>query len=163
MVTAIGLAAPAVAFSPTNQILLNWSSLGPGTLYFVQTSANWSNWTAVTSTTSTNVSLTFTGDTLRMFRLSGTNAPPQSVTLEWAPIFPSADVAGYFLYYGEATRNYTIQVDVGLATNAVVANLAAGTTYFFATTVYTFSDLESDYSNEVVWRCPLTLGIQMLP
>jgi hypothetical protein len=162
-VTAIGPTATAVALSPANQILLTWSSLGQGTQYHVQTSTNLPSWTAVTNTTATTVSLPFTGDKLRMYRLSAANAPPQSVSLEWSPEVTSADVAGYFLYYGDATRDYTIQVDVGSATNAVVTNLSAGTTYFFALTVYAVTGLQSDYSNEVVWQCPLGLGIQELP
>jgi hypothetical protein len=163
IVTAIGSARAGLAFSPANQILLTWSSLGEGTQYYVQTSTNLPSWTALTNTTTTNVSLTLTEDKSRMFRLSATNVPPQSVTLEWDPIVPSADVAGYFLYYGEATRDYTIQVDFGSATNAVVTNLSAGTTYFFAIAAYADSGLQSDYSNEVLWQCPLGLGIRELP
>jgi hypothetical protein len=163
MVTAVGPAAAGVAFPTTSQILLTWSSLGQGTQYYVQTSTNPPSWTAVTNTTATNVSLTFTGAKSRMFRLGAANVPPQSVSLEWDPIVTSPVVAGYFLYYGEATGDYTIQVDVGSGTNAVVANLSAGATYYFAITVYAASGLQSDFSNEVVWQCPLELGIQASP
>ena len=145
-------AAAAVAPPATNRVALTWGSLGSGTRYYVQTSTNLLTWTAATNTTATNVSLAFTAGQARMFRLSASNAPPQSATLAWDPSAPSTDVAGYFIYYGVSTRSYTNLVDVGLATNGVVSNLVAGTTYYFATTAYTSSGLESDYSNEAVWQ-----------
>ena len=78
--------AVAVVVPPaTNQVALTWGSLGPGTRYYVQTSTNLVTWTAATNTTATNVSLTLTRDAARMFRLSASNAPPQSVTLAWDP------------------------------------------------------------------------------
>jgi hypothetical protein len=99
-----------------------------------------------------------------MFRLSASNAPPQSATLAWNPSIPSTDVAGYFIYYGGATGIYTNRVDLGLAMIGVVSNLVAGATYYFTTTVYTFAGLESDYSNEAVWQCaPLRWRFQRLP
>ena len=100
---------------------------------------------------------------LKTLHLWASNAPPQSAMLAWNPSVPSAGVAGYFMYYGAAADSYTNRVDVGLATNAVVTNLSAGRTYYFATTAYTSSGLESDYSNEAVWQCPLRLKLQRLP
>ena len=156
--------AAAVVVPPaTNQVVLTWGSLGSGTRYYVQTSTNLLAWTAVTNTAATNVSLTFIGDKARMFRLSASNAPPQSVTLAWDPSVPSTDVAGYFIYYGASPGSYTNKVDVGLGTNGMVSNLVAGTTYYFARTAYTSSGLESDFSNEAVWQCPLRLKIQRSP
>jgi hypothetical protein len=156
--------AAAVVVPPaTNRVALTWSSLGSGTRYYVQTSTNLLTWTAATNTTATNVSLTFIGDKSRTVRLSASNAPPQSATLAWDLSAPSTDVAGYFIYYGASTRSYTNRLEVGLATNAAVSNLVAGTTYYFATTAYTSSGLESDYSNEAVWQCPLRLKLQRLP
>jgi hypothetical protein len=156
--------AAAVVVPPTtDRVALIWDSLGSGTRYYVQTSTNLLTWTAATNTTATNVSLTFTGDKSRTFRLSASNAPPQSATLAWDPSVPATDVAGYFIYYGVGTRSYTNLVDVGLGTNGVVSNLVAGTTYYFATTAYTSSGLESDYSSEAVWKCPLRLKLQRLP
>jgi hypothetical protein len=87
----------------------------------------------------------------------------QTVTLAWGPSVPSTNVAGYFIYYGVSTGSYTSQVDVGLGTNGVVSNLVAGTTYYVATTAYSASGLQSDFSNEVVWQSPLQMGIQRLP
>jgi hypothetical protein len=158
-------AAAGVVPPATNQTVLTWGSLGLGTQYYVQTSTDLLTWTAATNTTATNVSLAFTGDNARVFRLSASNAPPQSATLAWDAGAPSAGVAGYFLYYGTASRSYSNRVDLGLATSAVVTNLAVGTTYYFATTAYTSAGLESDFSNEAVWALqnPPQLRIRLLP
>ena len=85
---------------------------------------------------------------------AGQGQSPQSVTLAWNPSVGATDVAGYFIYYGGTTGNYTNRIDVGLATSGVVSNLLGGATYYFATTVYTSSGLESEYSSEVMWQCP---------
>jgi hypothetical protein len=168
LLTALGATgqwrAAAVVVPPiTNQVILTWGSLGPGTQYSVQTSTNLLTWTTATNTIATNVSLTFIGDPARMFRLSANNVPPQSATLAWNATDPSSGVTNYSIYYGVGTRAYTNLIDVGLGTNGVVSNLVAGTTYYFATTADTALGLESDYSNEAVWQCSLGLGIQRLP
>jgi hypothetical protein len=114
-------------------------------------------------TAATSVSLSFSGNTMRAFRLWASNPPPQSVSLAWNPNDSATNVAGYFIYYGGTTGNYTNQIDVGLATNGVVSNLQAGATYYFATTAYTSSGVESGYSAEIMWQRPLLLNIQQLP
>lgn len=155
--------AAVVGPPATNRVVLTWDSLGTGTRYYVQTSANLLTWTTVTNSIATNVILTFAGDTAPSFRLWASNAPPVSVKLTWDPSVPDTDVAGYFIYYGGATRNYANRVDVGLATTGVVSNLLAATPYYFAATAYTSSGLESDFSNEAVCQRPLRLRIQRLP
>ena len=157
---AVAVVVPPAA---TNRVVLTWGSLGSGARYYVQTSTNLVTWTAATNTIGTNVNLTFTGNKSRTFRLWASNAPPQSATLAWNPSVSSNQVAGYFVYHGGATRSYTNRFDVGLATSAVVTNLAAGMAYYFAITAYMSSGLESDYSNEAEWQCPLRLRIQRLP
>jgi hypothetical protein len=147
----------------TNRVALSWGALGPGTRYYVQTSTNLLTWTTATNTTATNVNLTFVGDKARTVRVSVSNAPPQSVTLAWDPTTPSTGVAAYFIYYGVGTRNYTNRLDVGPATTCVISNLAAKTTYYFATTAYSSSGLESDFSNEATWKSSLRLKISRLP
>ena len=145
LLAALGAAgqwrAAAVVVPPgtTNRVALAWCSLA------------------------TNVSLAFIGGQERMFRLSASNTPPQSATLAWNPSVPSTNVAGYFMYYGATPDSYTNRVDVGLGTNVVVTNLSAGKTYYFAATAYTSAGLESDYSNEAAWQCPLRLKIQRSP
>jgi hypothetical protein len=156
-------AAAIVVPPPTNQVVLTWGSLGPGTQYYVQTSTDLLTWTAATNTAGTSVSLALTGDKVRTFRLWASNAPLQSVTLAWDPSVPSTNVAGYFVYYGVSTGSYTNKVDIGMGTSGVVSNLVAGTTYYFATTAYTASGLESDFSSEVVWQSTLQLEIQWSP
>jgi len=79
---------------------------------------------------------------------------PLSVTLAWDPSVGATNVAGYYIYWGGTTGNYTNRIDAGLATNGVVSNLLAGGTYYFAATAYTSSGLQSGYSSEVVWQCP---------
>jgi hypothetical protein len=156
-------AVAAVVQPTTNQIVLTWESLGSGTQYSLQTSTNLVSWTVSTNTTATNVNLSFTADQARVFRLSATNSPPQSASLAWNAGASPGGVAGYFIYYGAATASYTNRINVGLATQGVVTGLVAGTSYYFATTAYDSSGLESVYSNEAVWQNTLQLRIHSLP
>ena len=59
------------------------------------------------------------------------------------------DIAGYRLFYGPTSGNYTQQIDVGNTTAATVSNLANGGTYFFVVTAYNTDAMESPPSNEV--------------
>ncbi len=145
------------------QVLLTWRPLGLGTTYCVQTSTNLLTWTNTATTTATNATLNLNGVGTCMFRLSASNAPPQSASLAWNPCSHATNVVGYNIYYGGATRNYTNKTNIGLATNCVMSGLQAGATYYVATTGYTASGMESNYSNEIVWKCPLLLSIQPLP
>ena len=70
-----------------------------------------------------------------------------SVPLAWNPS-PDPNVAGYKIYYGQASHVYTSSVDVGGVTNATITGLSAGLTYYFAATTYDATGLESDFSNE---------------
>jgi hypothetical protein len=90
---------------------------------------------------------------------------PGSVTLTWdAPTTnadgsPLDDLAGYKVYYGYPSRNYTDFIDVGMPscqtingkTNCTytVSNLSSGE-YYFAVTAYDISGNMSMYSNEAV-------------
>ena len=82
-------------------------------------------------------------------------AVADQATLSWtAPATntddsPLTDLAGYKVYYGTASRSYSQVIIAGNSTAYTVANLAAGTTYYFATTAYDASGNESAYSNEV--------------
>jgi hypothetical protein len=42
------------------------------------------------------------------------------------------DLAGYKVYWGTGSRNYSNIVDAGNKTNQVVSNLVSGVTYYFA-------------------------------
>ena len=150
--------AAAVVPPATNRVALTWGSLGPGTRYYVPTSTNLLTWTAATNTTATNVSLAFTGDKARMFRLSVSNAPPQSVTLAWDPSPGTNVIANYNVYYGVASATYTNVVAAGTNTTVSISNLVAGTTYYFAATAVDTSGLESDYSSGSF--CPYPAAIE---
>jgi len=164
-------AAPvqAAGVPPGNRILLSWSSLGLGTTYYVQTSTNLSTWTAATNTAATNVSLSYAGNSTRVFRLWASNAPPRSTTLAWNTSVPATGVTGYYIHYGTTTGNYTNRIDAGLSSSGTVPNLRVGVTYYFVMTAYTASGLESAYSNEAAWQSQqssqsaLRLNITPLP
>jgi len=80
----------------------------------------------------------------------------EEVTLVWDPN-TEADLAGYKIHVGAATRNYTRIEDVQLPdpTRYIVTGLNQGETYYFAATAYDISNNESDYSNEVVYTIPI--------
>jgi hypothetical protein len=77
----------------------------------------------------------------------------QSVTLAWNPVI-NASVAGYKVYYGSVSGNYTSVTSVGNVTNVTVSGLTEGATYYFATTSLSTSGLESGYSSEVPYTVP---------
>ncbi len=76
-----------------------------------------------------------------------------SVTLAWDPC-PDPTAAGYNLYYGPGSRNYTNIVDAANTTSISVSNLVPGATYYFAATTYNSVGLESDFSLEVSYAVP---------
>ncbi len=71
----------------------------------------------------------------------------QSITLAWDASGDSS-AAGYKIYYGTTSRNYTNSVDVGNVTNATLNLPETGVTYYFAATTYDSAGNESDFSNE---------------
>ncbi len=77
-------------------------------------------------------------------------------TLTWDPPrtnadgTPLTDLAGFKVYYGTSSRNYTSSLDVGNVTTRTVTNLADGPTYYFAVTAYDAMRNESSLSNEVI-------------
>lgn len=89
----------------------------------------------------------------RVQALGATVPPGQSVTLAWNP---STDptVVGYNVYYGGASGNYTNTLFAGNATSLTVSGLVEGTTYYFATTAYNNSGVQSPFSSEVSYTVP---------
>ncbi len=85
---------------------------------------------------------------------TSSNSPGNTATLTWdAPTTnadgtPLTDLAGYKVYYGTTSGNYTDVIDVGNVTTYKVEGLQPGT-YYFAVTAYDTSGNESNYSNEV--------------
>jgi hypothetical protein len=80
---------------------------------------------------------------------AGTVSRILSVTLEWDPS-PDSRVAGYLLYYGNASGKYLQPVDVGLETTYTVSGLDDDRAWYFSVKAYDGQGTESDYSNEVV-------------
>jgi fibronectin type 3 domain-containing protein len=74
--------------------------------------------------------------------------------LGWDPN-TEADLAGYNIYYGTATRGYGSPIDVGNQTEYTVNGLEEGQTYYFAAAAYDTNGNESDYSNEVSETIPV--------
>jgi fibronectin type 3 domain-containing protein len=56
------------------------------------------------------------------------------------------DLAGYKLYYGNASWDYAQVIDVGNTTMYTVTNLTAGDTYYFAVAAHDTSGYESEHS-----------------
>lgn len=73
----------------------------------------------------------------------------ENVTLEWDPS-PEESVAGYLLYYGNATGKYLPPIDVGKVTSYTINNLNIKKEWFFSVKAYDGETNQSDYSNEVV-------------
>jgi hypothetical protein len=90
--------------------------------------------------------------------------PPAVVTLGW-DASTNADVMGYTLYWGVATRSYTNTLKLANVTTGTISNLALATTYFFAATASDNLGLETDLSNEITYTtkspstAPLLHGI----
>lgn len=80
--------------------------------------------------------------------LSATLPNSNMVTLAWDSS-PSPAVAGYRVYLGTASGNYTTIVEVGNVTTNTVPGLTNGVTYFMAVTAYDTNGLESAFSNEI--------------
>ena len=76
-----------------------------------------------------------------------------TVNLAWNPSTGS-NVAGYKMYYGTASRNYSYNVNVGKSTSCSLSGLTAGKKYYFAATAYNTSNAESSYSSEISYTVP---------
>jgi hypothetical protein len=82
---------------------------------------------------------------------------PAAATLAW-DANTEPDVAGYRLYYGASSGNYSSSIDVGNTTTRMVDSLEAGATYYFVVTAYNSAGLESAPSNEVAYTPPSPLA-----
>ncbi len=86
--------------------------------------------------------------------LATTSQAGQSIALAWNPN-TETNLAGYKLYYGTAAGVYSGQVSVQQpGTDAIVTNLVAGATYYFAVSAYSTEGLESELSSEISYMVP---------
>ena len=107
--------------------------------------------------------------------LNASTAFASVVNLSWdAPTInadgtPLTDLAGYNVYYGTFSGNYSQNIDVGNVLNYMVSNLESGIAYYFVVTAYDTSANESDYSNEVsglaisIFECNLIPNTVVIP
>ncbi|NIQ37675.1 MAG: hypothetical protein GTN81_03695 [Proteobacteria bacterium] len=93
---------------------------------------------------------------LAVFLFLITPAEAAYLDLAWDPN-TEPDLAGYRIYYGTASGQYTDFVDVGDTTTYRLGSLQDGVTYYLAATAHDTSGNESDYSNEVS-SIPVTEG-----
>jgi hypothetical protein len=82
------------------------------------------------------------------FVLSVGAAAAATVTLTWDPS-PEQDVAGYVVYYGMNSGQYTVSVDVGNQTSFQYTEANPLYRYYFAVRAYNVSGLQSEFSPEV--------------
>ena len=77
----------------------------------------------------------------------------QSVSIAWSP---SSDpsVAGYFLYVGKSTTNYTTKLNLGTNTAVTLTGLAEGTTIYCAASSYNSANMESSQATPVSYLVP---------
>lgn len=61
------------------------------------------------------------------------------------------DLAGYKVYWGTESGNYTLAQDVGLTTRTVITGLTEGTTYYLTVTAYNAYGIESTPAQEIVF------------
>ena len=85
-----------------------------------------------------------------LFLVPGPEAHAAQVTLAW-DAGTDPNIAGYKVYYGNASGSYLTVVDVGKQASCTIANLSTGMSYYFAATEYNSSGQESGYSNEAVY------------
>lgn len=80
--------------------------------------------------------------------LISTSALAGHFELAWDPN-SEPDLAGYRIYCGTSSRNYTTCVDVGNATSGCINGLSEDIEYFLGLTAYDLHGNESEFSGEV--------------
>ena len=82
-------------------------------------------------------------------------ASAATIALSWDPPVsnndgtPYTNLSGYKIYYGTSSGNYSQSIDVGNVVTYTLNNLSDGVTYYFVTTAYDTSNVETPYSNEI--------------
>ncbi len=85
----------------------------------------------------------------------------ETATLAWNSSL-SPNIAGYRVYYGTQSRQYTDSVTVGNVSSAVIPGLADGERYYFAVSAIDNNGHESGLSNEAQYPTPAPppIGLQ---
>jgi hypothetical protein len=81
------------------------------------------------------------------------NAFAAQATVAWDPD-TSPGLAGYKVYWGTVSRNYSWSADASTQTTYTVPSLSEGATYYFAATAYDAAGNQSGYSNEATYTVP---------
>ena len=81
--------------------------------------------------------------------LTPASAHSGTITLAWDASSTPDLVAGYVVYYGTSSGNYTLSVDAGTATSVVVTNLTDGVRYYFVVRARNSVGALSGPSNEI--------------
>jgi hypothetical protein len=79
----------------------------------------------------------------------------EDVTIGW-DANTEPELAGYKIYWGTSSGNYTSSKDVGKTTTATIDGVEEGTTYYLVVTAYDNQGNESGYSNQVSFTLPLS-------
>jgi hypothetical protein len=77
-----------------------------------------------------------------------------TATLEW-DANQEPDIAGYKVYIGSQSGDYSTSIDAGLFTRQLIQSLEPGHPYYFAITAYTSNAMESAFSDEVIYTVPI--------
>ena len=87
------------------------------------------------------------------FIISVNSVYSAQLTVAWDPNNDEM-TAGYKIYYGTESNTYDSSIDVGSATQYLIADLKAGTIYYFAAKAYDANGTESDFSEEIGANTP---------
>ena len=71
------------------------------------------------------------------------------------------NVAGYKIYYGTVSRQYTNVIVAGNVTSTSISGIVSGNTYYFAATSYNAAGWESSYSPEISYTVPVVNAAQV--
>ena len=93
---------------------------------------------------------------------AATSTVYQNATLAWDAL-NDPSVAGYYLYYGNASGNYSTRIDVGTNTSGTVSNLVGGSTYYFTATAYNTARVESTPSSEATFMASTNPAPNLTP
>lgn len=72
-----------------------------------------------------------------------------SLGLSWDSNSPEDGVAGYRVFRGTESRDYSLTTDVGNVTDTRIEGISLGVPTYLSVTAYTAEGLESDFSDEV--------------